>query len=105
MHFFLNKSGWSAKYGWMLKPDYNRLPSMFHAMWIAYERNTRKAYARLKNRRFKWPPNMGETRRTAINPEWKKLNRFAHAFDEHPFRAINVGPAPKWLPHNPHHQT
>lgn len=79
MHFFLNKSGWSAKYGWTLKPDYNRLPK-----YLSYNElvGIRNSILEIIGPKTKWHPNMGATTR-AVQP---------------------CAPIYK-LQNNPHHQT
>lgn len=105
MHFFLNKSGWSAEHGWLLKPDYAQLPHYLAHHEILRIRDSIIKYFGPETR---WRPNMGDTQRRAIvNPEWEKLGPERDAFPENPYRVITVGDPPlKCGLQNPsHHQT
>lgn len=69
MHFFLNISHWSPKYGWCPKPNYNYVPAVFQAAWIAYGKATAEQYERLFSTETKWPPNMGSVIRRSDTGE------------------------------------
>lgn len=64
MHFFLNKSGWSAEHGWTIKPDYNHLPNYLFYNELVGIRNSILEIIGPKTR---WLPNMGATNR-AVQP-------------------------------------
>lgn len=71
MHFFLNKIGYLPEYGFIVAPDYNRLP--FQLALQADQRASDDTDRFMFAGRHRWLPNMGATQRqVAVLPDIKR---------------------------------